>query len=398
MKHVQFGAGNIGRSFIGQLFARAGYEVVFVDVDETLLDLLNRDRRYPVEIRDQIFETIWVEGVRAINGRDMDAVAEEMVTANSAATAVGPNALPYLYPVIAAGLLKRRERSNQPLDIILCENLRGAAEIVRQGLRKHLPRDFPLDECVGLVETSIGKMVPIMTSEQRRDNLLAVHAEAYNTLIVDKKAFRGAIPNVPQIDAKGNMAAYVDRKLFIHNLGHAVAAYVGFLADPSMNFIWEAVERSEVRAAAEGAMSESAQALLREYPEEFTEQSLREHIEDLLRRFGNKSLGDTIHRVGRDIPRKLAPDDRLIGALRLDLKHDVDAPNTVRGIAAALLFRAGDEAGHLFPADAEFLEKWLPRGCRRILTELCRLNADDSRQLAAIGQIVAEFDGINSQS
>ena len=39
---IQFGAGNIGRSFLGQIFARNGWEVVFVDVDELLLKELNQ--------------------------------------------------------------------------------------------------------------------------------------------------------------------------------------------------------------------------------------------------------------------------------------------------------------------------------------------------------------------
>ncbi len=52
MKLVQLGAGNIGRSFIGQIFSRAGWEVVFVDIDSAVIDELNRKRRYTVEVRD----------------------------------------------------------------------------------------------------------------------------------------------------------------------------------------------------------------------------------------------------------------------------------------------------------------------------------------------------------
>jgi len=69
MKLVQFGAGNIGRSFIGQLFSRAGYEVVFADVVPEVIRLLNERRRYRVEIKDDPPGTIWVENVRAVDGR-----------------------------------------------------------------------------------------------------------------------------------------------------------------------------------------------------------------------------------------------------------------------------------------------------------------------------------------
>ncbi|MBA7563374.1 Mannitol-1-phosphate 5-dehydrogenase [subsurface metagenome] len=41
-KMIQFGAGNIGRSFIGQLFSRSGYEVVFVDINKKLNNKIKR--------------------------------------------------------------------------------------------------------------------------------------------------------------------------------------------------------------------------------------------------------------------------------------------------------------------------------------------------------------------
>ena len=157
MKLVQFGAGNIGRSFIGQLFSRAGYEVAFVDVMPEMVALLNERRRYRVEVKDERPETIWVENVRAVDGRDRERVVAELTTADIAGTAVGPAALPHLFPVIADAVRARQERGAPPLDIILCENLRSAADTVRAGVARLLPADFPLDESLGLVETSIGK-------------------------------------------------------------------------------------------------------------------------------------------------------------------------------------------------------------------------------------------------
>jgi len=394
MKLIQFGAGNIGRSFVGQIFARAGYEVVFVDIDETIVNLLNEHHRYPVEVRDRVCETIWVEGVRAVNGRDSKAVAQELANGDCAATAVGPAALRFLYPVIAEAIQLRVELTDRPLDIILCENLRNAASIVRDGVRQHLPEGFIMESVLGFVETSIGKMVPIITEEQRRANPLAVYAEAYNTLICDRRGFKGPIPEVPQLDPKENMAAYVDRKLFIHNLGHAVTAYRGFLADPNMRFIWEAVERPEVRKAALGAMVESAAALVCEYPGEFTHESHREHIEDLLSRFANQALGDTIYRVGRDLRRKLSPEDRLIGALRLDMKQGVEAWHTIEGIAAALCFRATDETGNLLPGDRDLLERCAQCGLQSVLKDVAGLDSrdpEDNRVLSEIAAIHAKL-------
>ncbi len=386
-----FGAGNIGRSFVGQLFARAGYRVVFVDVDDRLVEALNREGRYLVQVRDRRPADIWVEGVSALYARQADRVAAALAQADLAATAVGPGALPHIYPHLAAGLQLRRQRGRPPLDIIICENLRYASRAFAQGLAEHLPAGFPLDTYVGLIETSIGKMVPIMPEEARRRDPLLLYAEAYNTLVLDARAFRNPIPDVPGLDPKENIAAYVDRKAFIHNLGHAACAYMGHLLDPEWRFIWQAVSHPEVARVARQAMWESGRALIRRYPQEFDEASQGEHIEDLLSRFANQALGDTIHRVGRDLPRKLSRDDRLVGALLMDAREGVPAPATTLAVAAAFHFRAGDEHGRLFPADAAFADQLARRGIEWALREVCGLDPTDPTEARLTADIVAAY-------
>jgi mannitol-1-phosphate 5-dehydrogenase len=398
MKLVVFGAGNIGRSFVGQLFARAGYRVVFVDIDDELVAALNREGRYRIEIRDRCPDEIWVEGVSAIHARDAERVASELAEADIAATAVGPSALPHVYPAVAQALVLRRERGAPPLDIIICENLRDAAGAVATGLRQHLPRGFPLDDAAGLIETSIGKMVPIMPEEVRRSDPLLLYAEAYNTLILDATAFKNPIPGVPGLDPKENMRAYVDRKAFIHNCGHAACAYLGHLADSSAECIWQVVERAEVQEAARHAMWESARALIRRYPDEFDEENQSEHIEDLLSRFANEALGDTIYRVGRDLPRKLSRDDRLVGALLLDAREGVPAPATTVATAAGFLFRSEDEHGAMFPADEEFSNELERRGEKWALSKACGLREDDPAEAPTVRSVERAFAYLRARS
>lgn len=394
---LQFGAGNIGRSFVAQLFSAAGYDVIFVDVVDELVNALNARGRYRVMIRDVESREIWVERVRAVHGKNLEAVADALAEADIAATAVGPNALPFLYPGIAKGLQLRHERYGlKPIDIILAENLRNAAGIVREGLRKQLSPDFPLDDMVGLVETSIGKMVPIMTEEQKAEDLLWVFAEAYNTLILDEVAFHNPIPAVPGLSPKRNMAAYVERKLFIHNLGHAAVAYLGFLYDPTLTYIWQAVAVPSVREAAEAAMWESAQALIAAYPGEFTEENQRAHIDDLLRRFGNRALGDTIFRVGRDLLRKLSREDRIIGAMLFDQAHGIPFTATARVAAAACEFRGVDERGRVSSPDMKFGEEYYPRGLNAICKGVCGLDAGVPAEREIIEAIRAAHDELMS--
>ena len=382
-KFVQIGAGNIGRSFVAQLFSHGGFEVVFVDVVAPVVQALNHHRRYRVEIRDRKPETLWVENVRAVDGRDREAAAEELATCRLCATAVGPNALPAIYPTLALALQKRADRGLPPLDIIIAENMRDASVAFTEGLRALLPENFPLDQAVGLVETSIGKMVPIMSQADRAADPLLVFAEAYNTLICDATAFRNPIPQVPGLDPKQNMKAYVDRKLFVHNLGHALCAYLGHVVDPALGYTWQTVEHPLLGPAIRAGMWESAQALIRQYPHEFDEGNQTEHVDDLLSRFANRALGDTLYRVGRALKRKLSREDRVIGAILCDLRNGVEPAVTSLCAAAGMRFRATDEPGRMHPPDRRFAQQIWPQGIEMVLQEVCGLGEDDEVQRQA---------------
>jgi mannitol-1-phosphate 5-dehydrogenase len=320
-------------------------------------------------------------------------VAAEVADADCLGSAVGKNYLAAIVPTLARGLeFRLRKYGPRPVDLIICENILDGASFLRSELRKVLAPDFPLEEALGLVETSIGKMVPIMSAKDRERDPLLVYAEAYNTLILDKKAFRAPIPEVPGLDPKDNMKAYVERKSFVHNLGHAMLAYMEGILGRNYTYTWEAVRDAELRAMAKAAMWESGRALIAAYPDEFDAANQEEHIENLLKRFGNVHLGDTIFRVGRDVQRKLARDDRLIGAMRFDLERGGEPEVTARGAAAACFFLKTDEDGKPFGPDEEFRRLIFPKGLDFILGHVCGLSEADAIDRQVISLIRPHFD------
>lgn len=375
---VQFGAGNIGRSFIGQLFARAGYEVVFVDVDERIITELNRRGEYTVVVKadGREDEHLRIHGVRGILADDRRAVVDAVAGADYVATAVGARALPKVAPALAEAAIARAGGS---YDVIIAENVRGAAGILRAAIEEALARLGASDGVArpGLVETSIGKMVPIMSDRDRSADPLLVFAEPYNTLIVDAVAFTGPLPQVPDLKPVDSIDAYVDRKLFIHNLGHAACAYFGYRHDASMTYVWQAVADDEVRSATREAMQEAACGLLCRYPDVFDKPVLDDHIDDLLSRFANSALGDTIYRVGRDLKRKLSRDDRLVGALRLCVGFGCPTDAIVDAVAAGFSFRATDEGGSLYPGDAELAQELDAEPVATVVSRVCGLDSTD---------------------
>lgn len=336
-KAVQFGAGNIGRGFTGQLFTESGFEVVFVDVVEDLVRLINERRSYPIRIACEHPEMVAVTNVRAVNGRDIAAVADEIRTAELMCTAVGVNVLPHVAPAIAAGVRARAEAGvEDPINVIICENLQNMAVFLKGEVQKALPEDFHvyLDEKVGFVESVVGRMVPVMTEEQKREDPLLVVVEPYKHLPVSKVGIKGDFPEIVGVEPKENFQGYVDRKLYTHNAGHATAAYFGFLR--GYEYVYEAINDPQINAAVRAALAETGEALIKKHG--LSREEHEEHTEDLLRRFANVALGDQVARVGGDPLRKLGPEDRLVGGAKLALEYGIFPANMCKAIAAGLHF------------------------------------------------------------
>ena len=189
MKAVMYGAGNIGRGFIGMLFSASGYEVTFIDVAEKLIDAVNREKTYPVRIvSNEGFEDIDVERICSVNGNNTEAAAQAIAEADIMATAVGVNILKYIVPNLAAGIRRRIQAGGSPLNIIICENLIDADKLLAKLIRAELsePEQDWFDKNIGLVEASIGRMVPVQTEEMKAGNPLRICAEKYDFLPVDK--------------------------------------------------------------------------------------------------------------------------------------------------------------------------------------------------------------------
>lgn len=352
-----FGAGKIGRSFIGQLFSRSNYEVIFVDVDPVLIAAMNEKKSYRVVIKAEQDKEILVRHVRAVSGMEVNAVAEELSKVSIMAVCVGKNVLEKIIPTIAKGLMLRYEKKPLlTLDIIIAENMRSAGKFMRERLAACLPSTYPMDKLVGIVETSIGKMVPIMPQSEIEKDPLLVYAEQYNNLILDRKGFVGAVPHVDGLNPKENIKAWVDRKAFIHNMGHATVAYYGAFKHPKAKYIYEVLEDLQVYNFVRDVMLQSAEILHVIYPSDFSLEDLENHIDDLLLRFQNRALQDTIFRVGQDLPRKLSFDDRFIGIIRLAIDNEMNYDKIMKAMTYGLYFKTTDDNGNMATPDIKFHE------------------------------------------
>ena len=262
-------------------------------------------------------------------------------------------------------------------------NLVEELQAENQALRKEVAElRTEMDRRLGIIETSIGKMVPIMDAEEAARDPLFCRAEPFNTLIVDADGFTGPIPEIEDLLAVSPIAPWVAWKLYIHNFGHAAVAYLGHRNHPRAEFIWEVLEDEAVYRKVEAAMQISAAALRTEYPGVFTETETNEHIADLLSRFRNRALGDTIYRVGRDLKRKLHRRDRVVGPLALALRNGLPTMSILDVFAAALVFGPDGPAGSPDEADRQVRE--LSADPEEFLSRIVGLDSGEEPQLAGL--------------
>lgn len=335
MQAVMYGGGNIGRGFIGALLSQSGYRVTFIDVAEPVVKALQENNTYPVRyVSTEGFEDVLVQNVTAVNGNDAEAASDAIAQCDIMATAVGARILKFIVPNIVAGLRKRWAMGKGPLNIIICENLMDANKVLEQMLKEQLTAEeqAKFDETVGLVEASIGRMVPVQTEEMKAGEPMRVCVEKYGFLPVDKAAFKGEIPQIPNMVPFAPFDFYIKRKLYVHNMGHATCAYLGDLL--GLDYIYQSIAVPEIRVLVQNAMLESALALHKKYGGSLADLQL--HIQDLLGRFTNAALGDTCQRVGGDPARKLGADDRLIGSARLAQEQGITPAYIAVGAAAAI--------------------------------------------------------------
>ena len=306
---VMYGGGNIGRGFIGATLSQSGYKVTFIDVAEPVVKALQEKEQYPVRyVSSEGHEDVVIEHVTAVNGNDQEAASEAIANCDIMATAVGARILKFIVGNIVAGLRKRWTRDDRSLNIIICENLMDANKVM-EGMLKDLLTDEEkkhFDEKVGLVEASIGRMVPVQTEEMKDGDPMRVCVERYGFLPVDKAAFKGEIPEITNMVPFEPFDFYIKRKLYVHNMGHATCAYLG--GYEGRKYIYQSIDDPEILNIVQNAMLESALALHKKYGVGLD--GLMLHITDLLGRFRNAALNDTCKRVGGDPTRKLGAADQ----------------------------------------------------------------------------------------
>ncbi|ELJ8613762.1 mannitol-1-phosphate 5-dehydrogenase [Vibrio cholerae] len=376
---VHFGAGNIGRGFIGKLLADADIAVTFADVNEPLVDQLSHQQEYKVKVVGSECKMETVSHVTAVNSAS-EALIERIIKTDLVTTAVGPTVLDIIAKTIAKGLSARFAAGNtQPLNIIACENMVRGTTHLKQQVYQFLTTEEQqqADALVGFVDSAVDRIVPPL--QAANDDPLEVTVESFSEWIVDEQQFKGEIPQIEGMEKTDNLMAFVERKLFTLNTGHCVTAYLGCLK--GHRTIREAIEDPSIHAQVKQAMQESGEVLIRRYG--FDRALHSAYIEKILSRFANPYLVDEVDRVGRQPLRKLSANDRLIKPLLGTIEYGLPNGMLLKGITAALKYRNSSD-----PQAVELQQSIEKEGVRSTLARYTGLAAEsvEAQQIEALYQ------------
>jgi mannitol-1-phosphate 5-dehydrogenase len=389
---VILGAGRIGRGFVADLFAAAGYHLVLVDQSAELVAALRAAGRFTVvcaEDAKRRYDHV-IAGYEAYTSAQTAEVARAIAEADLLALAVFPDAFGAVAHTMLPGLAQRRAaRPDAALDILLCANLSHAAAHFRAALDSAAlaaaaPAEMRayLTGRLGLVETLVMRMVADPPAAERAREPLLVWTNGLAQFPVDGRAFRGPVPGAPGplpappgLRPVNDMRAEETRKLYTYNMCHAALAYLGALRGHDLTV--DCLADPWVRTETEAALEESSRALQAEYG--FAAAEMARWNAGVIAQTDNPTLGDRVARHGADPRRKLKRSDRLVGPALLANSHGIPPLHLARAIAAAFHFQNPDDPGALY-VQARVAAVGLPAA----VVEVCELNPAEDELRAMI--------------
>ncbi len=330
------------------------------------MDALKRDGRYVVKLYGTTYQEVPVTGFHIRHSEERQAVAQEIKDARLVLTSVFDQNLSDVAKTIAlaAGVCRRSGRT-APLNFVACENMMDSSSTLgrhTRGLTTGEDRDC-MDNLFGFPDCMISRVVP-----QPKPDPLVIVAEDYNEWTTRAEAFKGEKPKaLTALELVDNQEARLERKLFIHNGGHAVCGYIGF--HRGHRYVHEAVADPVVAQHVLGALDEIGEVVRRKH--DFTQESINEYKQDLCRRGAVVEMRDEILRVVRDPARKLSPRERLVAPALLAVEYGLPRQWIVKGIGAALWYQHPAD-----PQSVQLSNAIATKGLAPVLRDVCQIGPE----------------------
>ena len=329
---VMIGAGQIGRGFIGMLLEQAGYHVVFADLNMEVIDDINTRHEYTVHLVDTQCVNTRVSNISAMSSLDPRLIGE-YEQCQLVCTAVGLTSLPKIAGPIARGIAARRAAgSTEYMNVIACENaVRGSSQLKALVEQQLGPEDLAYArQYVGFPDCAVDRIIPPAHGIEAAE----VVVEKYHEWDVEKKDFRGPLPEIAGMELVDDLTAYLERKLFTLNGANVVTGAIAYLK--GYRTVNEALKDEEIYSLVLGLMEECSAMLEKRHG--FSPKSMADYRASLMQRFMNPYIIDEAVRVVREPIRKLSATDRLVAPMNYAHSYGIATPHYYRGIASVLLY------------------------------------------------------------
>lgn len=315
-KAVHFGAGNIGRGFIGEILHKNDYFITFVDINQEIIQALKEKGEYIVERADEFHEQLKIDQVTGLNSIDeADQVVTAIAKADIITTAIGPNVLPKIASLIAQGIdLRKKQGNTQKIDVIACENMIGGSSYLKEQVLSFIQDADYLEKYIGFPDAAVDRIVPL----QQHADPLFVQVEPFCEWVVEKGACKSK-ERLTEVHYVSDLEPYIERKLFSVNTGHATVAYTGALQ--RYNTIDEAMQDPLVVVQLRSVLKETGKLLISKWG--FDQVEHEQYVEKIIGRFQNKYISDAISRVARTPMRKLGNQERFVRPILELSKYNV---------------------------------------------------------------------------
>ena len=285
-KAIHFGAGNIGRGFIGPVLQDNNYEVIFVDVDEKLIDKLNASKEYKVfKLGNTKDNSINVQNVSAVSLNNFSAISDILNEVTFISSSVGPKFVQDVFDVI------NKVQFKNEVTFIAFENMYRASSTVQKNSEASNPY-------LTVIDAVVDKIIP----PQKKDSLDVI-VENYGSIILDKSKTKPL--EISDIVKYGNYEEEFIKKLWLLNGLHLQLAYFGI--SKGYKYIHEIYKSDEGKEFAIKASSElmNAFSLFAKKYHDIEEFSL--NIND---RFSSDTINDELLRIARNPKIKFSENKR----------------------------------------------------------------------------------------
>ena len=368
---VIWGAGRIGRGFVGDILSEAsGFSTVYVDIDRELVDALNKARAYTIAkaTREGITKKR-LSGFKALHTSDEAALRalfeEERLLLD---ISVHEPKLPQVADMLCP-LLKQRAQSGLTMDVMMNVNMARPDAYFRTLMGERLsPAALKyFGDRVGVTGIFAMCISPLAPDWLKKEDPLALWNNGWETQAVSRKALKCPPPKAPRLLLTDDIEREETRKLYTLNMAHALLSYLGL--PKGLKTSLEAVKDPELRGILEGALIESSAGL--EYEFGFGEKEMAAWREKIIGLLENPYIEDGLQRLGADTRRKLSARDRLVGPAGLCLKAGKEPVNLAKAIRAGFLYENPDEGTR------EVREFYRAHGLAASVQKYCALTPSD---------------------